>query len=100
MYAENFASKLAKARKDAGYTQREAAKILKIPRGTIANWESGRTQPDYESLGMMADFYAVSVDWLLGTKGYNFNPNIKPPEPIRKKSSETQKNIISISQHL
>jgi transcriptional regulator with XRE-family HTH domain len=77
MYAEQFAKKLAKARKDAGYTQISASVILKIPSGTLANWEIGRTQPDLESLGILADFYAVSVDWLLGTKGYNANTNLK-----------------------
>lgn len=71
MYAEFFGKKLAQARKDAGYTQVTAAKELNIPAGTLANWEIGRTQPDLESIGVIADFYAVSVDWLLGTKGNN-----------------------------
>ncbi len=77
MYAEFFGKKLAKARKMAGYTQITASKELNIPASTIANWEIGRTQPDLESIGIMADFYAISVDWLLGTQGQNANMN--PP---------------------
>ena len=69
MYAERFPSKLRKARKDTGFTQIEIEKELNIPRSTLANWEIGRTQPDIESLGILADFYEVSVDWLIGTKG-------------------------------
>ena len=69
MYAESFPSKLKKARKDTGFTQIEIEKELNIPRSTLANWEIGRTQPDIESLGILADFYEVSVDWLIGTKG-------------------------------
>lgn len=69
MYAESFPSKLRKARKDTGFTQIEIEKELNIPRSTLANWEIGRTQPDIESLGILADFYEVSVDWLIGTKG-------------------------------
>lgn len=69
MYVETFAQKLAQARKDAGYTQREIAKILNMKQATIASYETGRTQPDIETLGKLADFYAVSVDWLIGTKG-------------------------------
>lgn len=69
MYAESFPSKLKKARKDTGFTQIEIEKELNIPRSTLANWEIGRTQPDIESLGILADFYGVSTDWLLGTKG-------------------------------
>lgn len=71
MYIENFAQKLAQARKDAGYTQRQVAEILKISKSTIASYETGRTQPDIEMLGKLADFYAVSTDWLIGTKGKN-----------------------------
>lgn len=69
MYAESFPSKLKKARKDTGFTQIEIEKELNIPRSTLANWEIGRTQPDIESLGILADFYGVSVDWLIGTRG-------------------------------
>ncbi len=68
MYEETFAQKLAQARKDAGYTQRQIADILKISKSTIASYEIGRTQPDIETLGKLADFYEVSIDWLVGTK--------------------------------
>ena len=69
MYAEGFASKLKKARENTGFTQREVARETKIPQSTIANYETGRTQPDIENIGILADFYEVSVDWLFGTKG-------------------------------
>ncbi|MBR1529746.1 MAG: helix-turn-helix transcriptional regulator [Oscillospiraceae bacterium] len=71
MYIESFAQKLAQARKEAGYTQRQIADIIKISKSTIASYETGRTQPDIETLGKLADFYAVSLDWLVGTKGRN-----------------------------
>mgnify|MGYP000629867076 FL=1 len=66
MYFDGFPSKLKKARQDTGFTQIEVEKETKIPRSTLANWEIGRTQPDIE-----ADFYGVSTDWLIGTKGGN-----------------------------
>lgn len=69
MYAESFPSKLKKARYETGFTQREVAKETGIPQSTIANYETGRTQPDIENLGILADFYLVSLDWLIGTKG-------------------------------
>lgn len=69
MYAEGFPSKLKKARNNTGFTQREVANELKISKSTIASYETGRTQPDLEMLGVLADFYEVSTDWLLGTKG-------------------------------
>ena len=69
MYAETFASKLKKARLDTGFTQREVSSETGIKQPTLASYEIGRTQPDIESLGILADFYGVSTDWLIGTKG-------------------------------
>lgn len=71
MYQETFAEKLKTARKKAGYTQEQVAVETKINRNTLASYETARTQPDLETLGILADFYAVSVDWLLGTQGGN-----------------------------
>lgn len=71
MYYETFCGKLKKSRKDAGYSQREVAKIMKISQPTYAGYETGRTQPDVEMLGRIADLYCVSLDWLIGTKGAN-----------------------------
>lgn len=69
MYKEAFAQKLKKAREKTGFTQEETAAETKIPRSTLANYESGRNEPDIENLGILADFYNISVDWLIGTRG-------------------------------
>lgn len=69
MYAEGLPSKLKKARYDTGFTQREVSKETNIPQPTIARFEKGDRLPDPEKLAILADFYGVSVDWLLGTKG-------------------------------
>lgn len=69
MYYECFCEKLIKARKDSGYNQREVAKILNISQPCYAGYETGRTQPDIEMLGKIADLFCVSLDWLIGTKG-------------------------------
>lgn len=71
MYIETFAQKLTQARKDIGLSQREVACLLDISKSTIASYETGRTQPDIETLGQLADLYEVSTDWLIGTKGSN-----------------------------
>lgn len=71
MYKETFYIKLTKARQEAGYTQRQVAELLNMKQATIASYEVGRTEPDIETLGKLADFYAVSLDWLVGTQGNN-----------------------------
>lgn len=69
MYEESFYKKLIKARENTGMTQRDVANETGVSRSAIASYETNRTQPDIETLGILADFYGVSTDWLIGTKG-------------------------------
>lgn len=69
MYIESFPSKLKKVRENAGLKQIEVSVETKIPRSTLANYEVGRTEPDIETLGILADFYNIDLNWLVGTKG-------------------------------
>ena len=66
---DTFATRLKGLRKNANLTQIELAKKFNIANGTVGNWESGNRQPDYAMLQKIADFFNVSVDYLLG--GYN-----------------------------
>lgn len=69
MYREAFPSKIKKARENTGFTQREVAKEVNLPQSTIAKYETGKLEPSLETLGLLADFYNVSLDWLLSTNG-------------------------------
>lgn len=69
MYIEAFAQKLKKAREDTGFTQREVARELNLKQPTLASYETGRTQPDIERIGLLADFYGIDLNWLFGTRG-------------------------------
>ena len=42
-----------------------------IVRTTYSNYESGNRQPDNETLKKLADFYEVTVDYLLGKDTIN-----------------------------
>lgn len=69
MYTESLAPKLKKIREETGYTQQQVSNYTNIPQCTIARFEKGYRIPDCEKLAILADFYSVSTDWLLGTKG-------------------------------
>ena len=56
--------KLLRERKDL--KQKDVALLTGLVRATLANWETGRTEPDLESVKLLADFYMVSTDYLLG----------------------------------
>ena len=70
MYRESFPSKIKKSYvNNTGFTQKEVEKETGIKQSTLTKYENGKLEPDLEKLGILADFYGVSVDWLLGTRG-------------------------------
>ncbi|NLY76084.1 MAG: helix-turn-helix transcriptional regulator [Firmicutes bacterium] len=63
-------------RNKMGLTQEELAKFLSCPRGTINNWEIDRSEPDSKMLGKIANFFDVSLDYLITGKNFNAKPGI------------------------
>ncbi len=57
--------RLRKLRVDKDLTQQDMADFLGITRPAYTAYESGRRQPDNETLSKLADFFTVSVDYLL-----------------------------------
>ncbi|MGJ0846909.1 Helix-turn-helix [Tissierella praeacuta DSM 18095] len=53
-------------RQEREITQRELAKKLNISPSTIAMYETGQRKPDSDMLENIANFFNVSVDYLLG----------------------------------
>lgn len=65
---------LAFLRKQKGLSQQELAKDLKISRSAIGMYETGKREPDLETLEAFADFYNVDMNTLTGK--HNSNPYI------------------------
>ena len=66
MYIETFPQKIKKARLEAGYTQQEVSQLTGISRSNITKYELGNLEPNIETLGVLAQFYNVSLNWLIG----------------------------------
>lgn len=54
-------------RKARGMSQTDLAEALKVSRSTIAMWESGKREPDLDSLDALADAFNVNMTMLLGS---------------------------------
>ena len=54
---------------DNGYTQKQIAAYLGISQNTYSQYEIGVLNYPVEALMKLADFYGVSVDYLLGRTG-------------------------------
>lgn len=53
-------------RKKAGLSQKELADRLNVDQTAVSRWELGKSFPDAETLKLLADFFEVSIDQLLG----------------------------------
>ena len=53
-------------REDRDLTQDDIAKFLNCTQACYSNYENGRREVPTEVWNMLADFYNVSVDYLLG----------------------------------
>ena len=58
--------RLKEVRVNSGATQQEIARALKIDRTTYNKYENGASNPTPETLSRIADYFHVSVDYLLG----------------------------------
>ena len=77
---------LRELREKRGLTLEQVAEALDSKNQYISNYELGKRRPDYDTLSKFADFYGVSVDFLLGRKSHN---NL--PTPVNEDGRNTVK---------
>ncbi|WP_277680357.1 helix-turn-helix domain-containing protein [Gracilibacillus dipsosauri] len=61
-----YGERLKKLRNKKGFSQKELTDRLNLNRSTYARYELCQTQPDFDTLDKLANFYDVTVDYLLG----------------------------------
>ncbi|MBR5312203.1 MAG: helix-turn-helix domain-containing protein [Clostridia bacterium] len=58
--------RLKELRQKQGISQKDFAALIGIPANTYNQWENGKRQPDTETMLKLAEYFNVSVDYLLG----------------------------------
>lgn len=61
-----FSDRLKELRKEKRLTQKQLAQILFIDDTSISKYENGKNGPENVILQQMADYFEVSIDYLLG----------------------------------
>lgn len=69
-------SRIKELRKMRHVTQKELSNFLGVAQNTLSYWEQGKYDIDNASLKKLADYFGVTVDYLLGRTD---DPN--PPKP-------------------
>ncbi|HBF68605.1 MAG TPA: hypothetical protein DDW20_04750 [Firmicutes bacterium] len=84
---EIVASNLTELRKKSGLTQQQLAQQINYSDKTISKWELGQAIPSVDVLKDIADYYGVTIDYLI-------TPNDKVAEINTKKSRNKLYNKI------
>lgn len=63
---QSFSNRLIALRKERGLTQAELAKTTHLQRSTVSGYETEGKEPNFETLCMLANFFGVTNDYLLG----------------------------------
>lgn len=75
-------------------SQSVVAKAIGVDRTTYSKYETGDSEPDFENVKKLADFYGVTVDYLLGREGSSLNV----PEEEKKEIKLSEKDMKEIKQ--
>lgn len=65
-----FSERLQQLRKEKGLKQSELANILNTTQRRISYMESGKVEPDLETLVAIARHFNVTLDYLVGISDY------------------------------
>jgi transcriptional regulator with XRE-family HTH domain len=62
----NHKNRIAALRRNRNLTQDDMSTTLGISRAALSHYEKGRREPDYDTLITIADFFKVSLDYIMG----------------------------------
>lgn len=91
--------RLVKLRRSRKLTQQQIADKLHLSRGTYAQYEIDRRVPEYATLEKLADFFEVSIDYLVGREIKKEIPEEETEiERIIRETNEVLKTAKNIEQ--
>ena len=62
----DFGDRLKELRVEKGVTQSDIAMMLHMSKMAVSHWEKKNSEPSIEQLKALAQFFCVSVDYLIG----------------------------------
>lgn len=81
---KTFIERLKELRKQSGLTQQQLADIVGTTQQNIAFWETGRQRPKQPSLIKLANYFNVSIDYLLVGKAQAEEKSSVFPERLKQ----------------
>lgn len=73
----NFQQRIKELRKEKRITQQEFADVFFLNKSSISRYEHGTQMPEADMLTKMADYFDVTLDYLLGRTNNKREPELK-----------------------
>lgn len=95
-----LSKRLKELRMNNSLKQSDLAKLLSISTSRYGQYETGRRSPDYKLLIQIANFYNVSIDYLLGRTNVIKPENIDENDLLAKLNTADSETKASVEQFL
>lgn len=76
----DFSHRLYELRRQAGLSQEELANLVGVTRQAVQKWEAGTSRPDMDNLAALAEYFQVTLDYLV--VGKEPSPPSQPAQPV------------------
>ena len=97
MEFETFRSHLMDLLQSRGHSFSSLGAALKLSPSTLSRWVAGDRAPTLEYVIKIADYFNVSVDWLLGRDGDRYNivsTDIQEITTLYTLATEDDRNVV------
>ena len=92
----SFSDMLTYLRKRENLSQQELAEKTGLTRSAIGMYETGKREPDFETLEKIADFFNVNMDYLIGKSDFKNNTEMFQYWDKQNKAKEFYKEVADI----
>ena len=69
----NISKNITDLRKKKGITQEQLAVALNLSPQAVSKWETNTSQPDIQTLPLIAEYFETSIDYLFYGEEYAYN---------------------------
>lgn len=89
-----FKDIIRQLRKERKLKQSDLAEILDVDRTAVGKWESGKSKPTVDMLILIANYFDVSTDYLLGLSNMRADISAEQKKPINDDGLSDNKKLL------
>lgn len=89
-------NRIRSLREDRDLRQLDVANAVGIDQRSLSNYETGKTNPDSETVVKLARFFGVTCDYLLGASDHSF----QSPRAVLKELEDIRLRLEKIKRYL